>query len=152
MLNLGVIAPVDRPTDWVNIIVLSETKNDKGEVTKLRVYQDPRDLNKWAKREHNRSKIVDEVIPSSTAVNFSPLSTQIGDTGTYHSTKKAPTSQPSSLHSADIASNVSHLALLFHKTCCISSSTQHSKTSRASPVSLTTHLYMDHLKLSMTET
>lgn len=34
MLNLGVIAPVDRPTDWVNRIVLSENKTDKGEVTR----------------------------------------------------------------------------------------------------------------------
>ena len=34
MLNLGVIAPVDRPTDWVNSIVLSENKTDKGEVTR----------------------------------------------------------------------------------------------------------------------
>ena len=45
MLNLSVIALVDRPTDWVNSIVLSETKNDK-EVTKLRVCLDSHDLNK----------------------------------------------------------------------------------------------------------
>ena len=42
MLNLGVIAPVDRPTDWVNSIVLSKKKTDKGEVTKFRVCLDPR--------------------------------------------------------------------------------------------------------------
>ena len=52
MLNLGVITPTDRPTDWVNIIVLSETKNNNGDVTKLRVCLDPCHLNKWAKREH----------------------------------------------------------------------------------------------------
>lgn len=54
MLNLGVITPVDRPTHWVNSIVLSEKKTDKGEVTKIRVCLDPRDLNKWVKREHYR--------------------------------------------------------------------------------------------------
>lgn len=54
MLNLGVITPVDRTTDWVNSIVLSEKKTDKGEVTKIRVCLDPRDLNKWVKREHYR--------------------------------------------------------------------------------------------------
>ena len=107
MLNLGVLAPVDRPTDWVNSIVLSEIKNDKGEVTKLRVRLDPRDLNKWAKK----------------VINSSPSSTQRRGAGTYHSKKRAPTSQPSASHSADIASNVFHLALLFHKTCFKSSST-----------------------------
>ena len=50
MLNLDVITPTDRPIDWVNSIVLSETKNNNGEVTKLRVYLDPCHLNKWAKR------------------------------------------------------------------------------------------------------
>ena len=47
------------------------------------------------------------------ALSSSPLLTQGRGTGTYHSMKRAPTSLPS----ADIASNVSHLALLFHKTC-----------------------------------
>ena len=70
MLNLGVITPVDRPTDWVNSIVLSEKKNDKGEVTKLRVCLDPRDLNKWAKREHYRSKTVDEVVTKLNGAKF----------------------------------------------------------------------------------
>ena len=70
MLNLGVITPVDRPTDWVNSIVLSEKKNDKGEVTKLRVCLDPRDLNKWAKREHYRSKTVDEVVTELNDAKF----------------------------------------------------------------------------------
>ena len=37
MLELGVIMPVEIPTDWVNSIVLSESTNEKGEITKLRV-------------------------------------------------------------------------------------------------------------------
>ena len=50
MLELGVITRVDTPTDWVNSIVLSETTNEKGDITKLRVCLDPRDLIKWIKR------------------------------------------------------------------------------------------------------
>ena len=44
------------------------------------------------------------------------------------------------------------LALLFPKTCFKNGSTQHLKAAMASPVSLTTHLYMDHPTLSTTET
>lgn len=62
MLDLGVIVLVARPTDWVNSIALSEKKTDKGKVTKLRVFLDPRDLNKWVKREHYRPKTVDDVV------------------------------------------------------------------------------------------
>lgn len=62
MVQLGVIVPVNEPTDWVNNIVLSETKNAKGEVTKVRVCLDPRDLNKFIKREHYYTKTVDEVV------------------------------------------------------------------------------------------
>ena len=58
MLNLGVIPPVDRPTNWINSILLSEKKSNKEEVTKLR----PHYLNKWTKREHHCLKTVDEVV------------------------------------------------------------------------------------------
>ena len=64
MLNLGVIVPVDRPTDWVK----STAKNDKGEVTKLRVFLDCRDLNKWAKREHRSNTV--EVVTDFNGANF----------------------------------------------------------------------------------
>ena len=70
MLNLGVITPVDRTTDWVNSIVLSEKKTEKGEVTKIRVCLDPRNLNKWIKREHYRQKTVDEVVTELNGAKF----------------------------------------------------------------------------------
>ena len=70
MLKLGVITPVDKPTDWVNSIVLSETTNKKGEITKLRVCLDPRDLNKCIKREHYRTKTVDEVMTELKNAKF----------------------------------------------------------------------------------
>ena len=62
MVELGVIVPVKEPREWVNSIVLSKTTNDDGVVTKLRVCLDPRDLNKWVKREHYYTKTVDEVV------------------------------------------------------------------------------------------
>ena len=46
IVGLSVILRVDTLTDWVNSTVLSESTNDKGEITKLRVCLDPRDLNK----------------------------------------------------------------------------------------------------------
>ena len=70
MLKLGVITPVDKPSDWVNSIVLSETTNKKGEITKLRVCLDPRDLNKCIKREHYRTKTVDEVVTELKNAKF----------------------------------------------------------------------------------
>lgn len=62
MEELGVITPVNEPTEWVNSIVISQSTNDKGEITKLRVCLDPRDLNKYVKREHHYTRTVDEVV------------------------------------------------------------------------------------------
>lgn len=61
MVALGVIVPVNEPTEWVNSIVLSKTTNDDGVVTRLRICLDPRDLNKWVKLEHYYTKTPDEV-------------------------------------------------------------------------------------------
>ena len=74
MLELGVITTVDTPTDWVNSIVLSETTNEKGEITKLRVCLDPRDLNKWIKREQHYTKTIDEVVTQLNDAKFLHLS------------------------------------------------------------------------------
>lgn len=73
MLELGVITEVNTPTDWVNSIVLSESTNDKGEITKLRVCLDPRDLNKWIKREQHYTKTVDEVVTQLNDAKFFTL-------------------------------------------------------------------------------
>ena len=70
MVELGVLTPVSEPTDWVNSIVLSETTNDKGEVTKIRVCLDPRDLNKAIKREHYYTKTIDEVVTQLSGAKF----------------------------------------------------------------------------------
>ncbi|XP_048589536.1 uncharacterized protein K02A2.6-like [Nematostella vectensis] len=73
MLEAVVIEPVDTPTDWVNSIVLTETTNDKGEITKIRVCLDPRDLNKWIKREHHYTKTVDEVVTQLSDAEYFTL-------------------------------------------------------------------------------
>ena len=73
MLEADIIAPVDTPTDWVNSIVLSETTDDKGNITKIRVCLDPRDLNKWVKREHHYSKTVDEIVTQLSNAKYFTL-------------------------------------------------------------------------------
>ena len=42
--------------------MLSETTNSEGEIVKVRLCLDPRDLNKWVKREHYRTRTIDEVV------------------------------------------------------------------------------------------
>lgn len=56
MVELGVLIPLSKPTDLVNSVVLSETTNDKGEVTKIRICLKPRDL------LHYFTKTIDEVL------------------------------------------------------------------------------------------
>ena len=73
MRELGVITRVDTLTDWVNRIVLSESTNDKGEITKLRVCLDPRDLYIWIKREQHYTKTIDEVVTQLSNAKFFTL-------------------------------------------------------------------------------
>jgi len=70
MVELSVLIPASEPTDWVNRIVLSETTNDKGEVTKIRVCLDPRDLHKAIKREHYYTKTIHEVVTRLSGAKF----------------------------------------------------------------------------------
>ena len=62
MVDLGVIKPDNEFTEWVNSIVLNETVNQRGEITKLRVCLNPQDFNKFVKREHYHTKTIDEII------------------------------------------------------------------------------------------
>ncbi|XP_033114347.1 uncharacterized protein LOC117114765, partial [Anneissia japonica] len=48
MEKRGVIRKVDKPTDWVNSLVIVEKRDGS-----LRLCLDPRDLNKAIKREHH---------------------------------------------------------------------------------------------------
>ena len=52
----GIISKVDKPTDWVNSLVIVEKKDGS-----LRPCLDPTDLNKAIKREHYHSPSIDEI-------------------------------------------------------------------------------------------
>jgi hypothetical protein len=56
MVNLGVIAKQDEPTDWVSSIVVVRKPG------KLRICLDPKDLNRAIKREHYHLQTIDEII------------------------------------------------------------------------------------------
>ena len=59
LVDLGVIAPVDVPTEWVSNIT-AVWKPDKKQV---RICLDPRDLNKAIKRNHFYMPTIDDVLP-----------------------------------------------------------------------------------------
>ena len=56
MENDGIMVKVNRPTDWVNSLVVREKPNGS-----LRVCLNPKDLNKAIKREHYPVPTVDMV-------------------------------------------------------------------------------------------
>ena len=58
MVKQEIIAPVDRPTDWVSSLVVVQKKNKK-----LRLCIDPKDLNKNIKRAHYPLPTFDQIIP-----------------------------------------------------------------------------------------
>jgi hypothetical protein len=55
MVNLGVIAKQDEPTDWVSSMVVVRKPG------KLRICLDPKDLNRAIKREHYHLQTIDEI-------------------------------------------------------------------------------------------
>ena len=56
MVKQGIIVPVDEPTDWMNFLVVRVKPNGS-----LRIFLDPKDLNKAIKREHYPVQTVDMV-------------------------------------------------------------------------------------------
>ena len=56
--DLGVIAPVEKPTLWVSSVVVATKKSGA-----LRVCIDPRPLNKALKRERYQLPILDDILP-----------------------------------------------------------------------------------------
>ncbi|GBN77551.1 Retrovirus-related Pol polyprotein from transposon opus [Araneus ventricosus] len=57
LVQLGIVSPVNKPTEWVNSLVIVEKPNGK-----LRICLDPRNLNKAIKREHYVIPSVDEIM------------------------------------------------------------------------------------------
>ena len=93
MLELGVITRVDRPTNWVTVLSCkSQLKIREKIITKLRVCLDPRDLNKWIKREQHYAKTIDEMVTQlSNAMLFTLVDAKRKDIGTFHWTNPACT-------------------------------------------------------------
>ena len=65
----GVIARVDKPTEWISNLT-AVWKADKGQV---RVCLDPRDLNKAIKRNHYNMPILEDVLPQLTEAKIFSL-------------------------------------------------------------------------------
>ncbi|GFX79983.1 transposon Ty3-I Gag-Pol polyprotein [Trichonephila clavipes] len=53
----GIVSKVNKPTDWVQSLVIVERPNGN-----LRLCLDPRDLNKVIKREHYQIPCTDDII------------------------------------------------------------------------------------------
>ena len=69
LVKLGVIEPVDEPTDWVNQITIATKKNGS-----LRICIDPRSLNQVLKRERYQLPVLDDILPDlSKAKVFSKV-------------------------------------------------------------------------------
>ena len=74
MVSLGVIEKVDKPTDWVNSIVIVEKSNGD-----IRICLDPKDLNRAIKREFSQMPTVEEIMSQmSGATIFSKLDASAG--------------------------------------------------------------------------
>ena len=58
MEKLEIVAKVDEPTDWVNSIVIVEKPQTKS----LRICIDPKSLNSAIKREHYRTRTIDDLL------------------------------------------------------------------------------------------
>ena len=70
----GIIAPVEKPTDWVNSIVCT-TKSDGT----IRLCLDPKDLNKAVKRPYHATRTLDDILPKlNGAKHFSILDARSG--------------------------------------------------------------------------
>ena len=65
LIQQGIIAKVDRPTDWVNSCVCVTKPNGK-----LRLCLDPKDLNKAIKRPDHYTPTLDDVLPKLNVAQF----------------------------------------------------------------------------------
>ena len=65
MENLGIIAPVTEPTDWVSSLVVADKPNGS-----LRVCLDPRNLNKAIKRHHHKLPTTEEIIAQMSGAKY----------------------------------------------------------------------------------
>ena len=65
MMKLEIIEPVEKPTDWVNALVIVSKPNGK-----LRICLDPRPLNKAIKRQHHKLPTAEEIISQMHGAHY----------------------------------------------------------------------------------
>ena len=65
MVDLNVIEPVEKPTEWVNALVIVSKPNGK-----LRICLDPRPLNKAINRQHHRLPTTEEIISEMSGARY----------------------------------------------------------------------------------
>ena len=65
MVDLEIIEPVEKPTDWVNALVIVSKPNGD-----LRICLDPRPLNKAIKRQHHRLPTAEEIISEMAGAQY----------------------------------------------------------------------------------
>ena len=65
IVDLDIIEPVQKPTDWVNGLVLVEKPNGK-----LRICLDPRPLNKAIKLEHLHLPTTEEIFSQMSGASY----------------------------------------------------------------------------------
>ena len=93
LVQQGIIAKVDRPTDWVNLCVCVTKPNGE-----LRLCLDPKDLNKAIKRPHHYTPTLDDVLPKLNGAQiFTILDDRSGywtinldEESSYHTTFNTP--------------------------------------------------------------
>ena len=76
MQSQDIIARVIQPTDWVNSLVIRQKDNGR-----LRVYLDPKDLNKAIIREHHPIPALKEITPKLAGAKLSESVTLVMATG-----------------------------------------------------------------------
>ena len=65
MVDLEIIEPVEKPTDWVHALVIVSKPNGD-----LRICLDPRPLNKAIKRQHHRLPTAGEIISEMAGAQY----------------------------------------------------------------------------------
>jgi hypothetical protein len=65
MVDLEIIEPVEKPTDWVNALVIVSKPNGD-----LRICLDPRPLNKAIKRQHHRLPTAEEILSEMAGAQY----------------------------------------------------------------------------------
>ena len=93
LIKQGIMVKVDRPTDWVNSCVCVTKPNGK-----LRLFLDPKDLNKAIQRPHHYTPTLGDVLPKLNGAQFFTLlearsgywNIKLDEESSYHTTFNSP--------------------------------------------------------------